>query len=145
MIKKVDQVLAALGNVKAMERLHVDTFTESEINNVDGEKIGESTDGQLYILLHELNGFVILEATILSKIKIKTFKGGTLTFTGIKDNFKLVSDTQEVDSEYSNIVNRYFTKLSFNITKKEINQLKNGDFKNIQFDFKKKSLNFNKV
>lgn len=145
MIKKVDQVLAALGNVKAMERLHVDTFTESEINNVDGEKIAESTDGQIYILLHELNGFIILEATILSKIKIKTFRGGTLTFSGVKTNFKLVSDTQEIDSEYSNIVNRYFTKISFNITKKEINQLQNGDFKNIQFDFKKKSLNFSKI
>lgn len=145
MIKKVDKVLAALGNVKAMERLHVDTFTESEVNNIEGEKIGESTDGQIYILLHELNGYIILEATILSKVKIKTFKGGTLTFTGAKGDFKLVSDTQEIDSEYLNIISRYSTKLSFNITKKEINQLKKGDFKNIQFDFKKKSLNFNKI
>ena len=145
MIKKIDKVLAALGNVKAMERLHVDTFTKSEVNNIEGEKIGESTDGQIYILLHELNGYIILEATILSKVKIKTFKGGTLTFIGAKGDFKLVSDTQEVDSEYLNSISRYSTKLSFNITKKEINQLKNGGYKNIQFDFKKKSLNFNKI
>jgi hypothetical protein len=34
--KKVDQVLAALGNIKAMERLHVDAFTEEKLENVGG-------------------------------------------------------------------------------------------------------------
>jgi len=36
MFKKIDKVLAALGNMKAMERLHVDTFTEDKIKNIKG-------------------------------------------------------------------------------------------------------------
>ncbi|MBQ4821062.1 hypothetical protein [Aquimarina sp. MMG016] len=145
MFKKVDKVLAALGNIKAMERLHVDTFTENKISDIDGDKIAESKEGQLYVVVEELNGYLFLETVILSRINIKTFKGTTLTFYGVEDDFILNSDTKEIESDYSNVSNRFMTRITFDITKEEIDRIKNRDYKQVRFSFKKKSLTLNKV
>lgn len=145
MFKKVDKFLAALGNMRAMERLHVDTFTEEKISNIKGEKIAESREGQLYISFEELNGYLSLEAVILSGIGIKTYKGGILTFFGTGEDFILQSDTKEIESDYSNVSNRFITKVSFYVDKKEIKRINSKDYTQVRFDFKKKSLVLNKV
>ena len=67
LFKKVDRVLAALGNMKAMERLHIDTVTEEKMENVGGEKIAESDQGVLFGGIEELNGYLFLETILLSK------------------------------------------------------------------------------
>ncbi len=144
MFKKVDQVLAALGNIRAMERLHVDTYTENLIENIPGDLIAESSDGQLFVGVQELNGYYFLETTFLSKVGIKTYKGGSLSFTGGKNTFEIKSDTQEIKSEYSNVSYRYMTDVSFEVTKNELKRIVQGDFKQVQFSFKKKSLTFHK-
>lgn len=43
--KTKDKILAALGNMRAMRRLHVDTYTEEKIKNISGVKIAESKKG----------------------------------------------------------------------------------------------------
>ncbi len=143
--KKVDKVLASLGNIRAMERLHVDTFTEDKINNIEGDKIAESKEGQLWVGIQELNGYFFLETIILSGIKIKTIKGGVLIFSNDDKDFTLISDTQEIESDFSNVSNRFMTRISFDITESEIQQIVNREFKQIRFEFKKKSLTFIKV
>lgn len=55
--RKIDKVLGAFGNIKAMERTHVDTYTENLIENIKGHKIAESVDGQLWADFQELAGF----------------------------------------------------------------------------------------
>mgnify|MGYP005807531503 CR=1 FL=1 len=137
--KKVDQVLAALGNIKAMERLHVDAFTEEKIENVGGEKIAESQEGIIYAGIEELNGYLFMETVILSRTNIKTFKGATLRFVG-GENFKLNSDTQEIESEFSNMSNRFMTKISFDITESEIKLIQDKKYEKVLFEFKNKTL-----
>lgn len=144
MKKKIDKVLASLGNIRAMERLHVDTFTENLIENIPGDLIAESSEGQLFVGIQELNGYYFLETTLLSSIGIKTQKGGNLSFTGGKSSFDIKSDTQEIKSEYSNVSRRYMTDISFEVTKNEIKRIVQGDFKEVGFTFKKKSLTFQK-
>ena len=56
--RKKDEILAALGNVRAMQRLHVDTYTEERIKNISGTKIAESKQGQFWVNFQELNGFL---------------------------------------------------------------------------------------
>lgn len=145
MFKKIDKVLAALGSVKAMERLHVDTFTEEKMENVEGDKIAESKEGQLYVGLSDINGYLFLETIIFSGINIKTFNGGTLNFIGGSNDFELKSDTQEIVAEFSNVSNRFMSHVSFDISKDEIEILKKGDFKQIKFSFKKKSITLDRV
>ncbi len=145
MFKKIDKVLAALGSVKAMERLHVDTFTEEKMENVGGEKIAESREGQLYVGISDINGYLFLETVLFSGINIKTFNGATLSFEGGGEDFILKSDTQEIVAEFSNVSNRFMSQVSFDITKDEIQKLTKGDFKQVIFKFKKKTITLNKV
>ena len=144
LFQKVDQVLAALGNIRAMEPLHVDTFTEDKINNIPGDKIAESKEGIIYIKIDVLYGYAFLETTILSRLNIKTFKGAALHFTGESD-FSLSSDTKEIGSDYSNVSNQYITKVSFDISEKEIKYIKEKYFDKVVFKFKKKSLTLLKL
>ena len=143
--KKVDKLLASMGNISAMERLHVDTFTENKILNIGGEKIAESKEGQLWVGIQELTGYYFLETTIVSVLNIKTFDGATLLFKGGKEDFTLKSDTQEIKSEFSNVSNRFIAEVSFDITKEEIDKMVKADFTEIEFKFKKKTILLNRA
>ncbi|MDC8005008.1 hypothetical protein POV27_13175 [Aureisphaera galaxeae] len=142
MLKKIDKVMAALGNIRAMERLHVDTYTENLIENIPGDLIAESSEGQLFVGAQELNGYYFLEATFLSSLGFKTQKGSHLSFTGGKSDLDLKSDTLEIKSEYSNVSRRYMTDVSFEVTRNELKRIVQGDFKQVQFTCKKKTLTF---
>jgi len=143
--KKVDKLLASMGNIKAMERLHVDTVTENRILNIGGDKIAESKEGQLWVGIQELTGYYFLETTIVSVLNIKTFDGATLTFKGGKEDIELKSDTQEIKSEFSNVSNRFIAEVSFDITKDEINKMVKGDFTEVEIKFKKKTILLNRA
>ena len=139
--RKIDKVLGAFGNIRALERTHVDTYTENLIENIKGEKIAESVNGQLWADFQELAGFDFLEATILSRVNIKTFKGGKLIFDG-ETPLILDSDITEIESDYSNISKRWMTKVSFVVTKKNINQIQLKGSTEVRFEYKKKFIIF---
>lgn len=139
--RKIDKVLGAFGNIRALERTHVDTFTENLITNIKGQKIAESVDGQLWADFQELAGFDFLEATILSRTNIRTLKGGKLIFNG-PTPFTLDSDITEIESDYSNVSNRWMTKVSFVVTKNDINQIQLKESTEVRFEYKKNDILF---
>ncbi len=143
--KKIDKLLASMGSSKAMERLPADTDIDEKTLNIGGDKIAESKEGQLWVGIQELTGYYFLETTIVSVLNIKTFDGATLVFKGGKDNIELKSDTQEIKSEFSNVSNRFIAEASFDITKDEIDSISKGDFTEIEFKFKKKSILLNRA
>lgn len=144
LFKKIDKVLAALGNMNAMKRLHVDTFTEDQINSIQGDKFAESEEGIMYAGISELNGYLFFETILICNINIKTFNGGTLKFYSDDEssNFQLFSDTQEIESDYSNVSKRYMTQISFDVTEEEIEMIRAAQFKRVVFEFKRKSITF---
>ncbi len=140
-LRKIDKVLAAFGNIKAMERTHVDTYTEGLVSNIKGDKIAESKNGQLYADFQVLSDYEFLNVSILSRDNIKTFKGGRLLFVDSnKDEHIIESDTQEITSDFSNISNTWLTKVSFVIHEKEKKMILERKFEYVYFDYKKKSL-----
>ena len=141
LFRKIDKVLAAFGNIRAMERTHVDTYTENLIQNIPGTKVAESSQGQLFFHFKHLAGYDFLEVVILSRMNIKTLKGGTLVF-GSNKELTISSDTQEIESDFSNVSNRWMTKVSFIVDKKEKTNIKNKAFDQIHFTYKKKTLSF---
>ena len=143
--KSFDKVLASLGNRKAMSRLSDDSPKDKTTEELVGEKIAESKDGQLNVGIQELSGYLFLETFILSTVNIKTLNGAKLIFTSDKEDFILSSDTQEIKSEYSNNSYKYLTQISFDISEEEIDFIKKGAFTKVQLDFKQKSLIFNKT
>jgi len=140
--RKIDKVLGAFGNIRALERTHVDTFTENLITNIKGDKIAESVDGQLWVEFQELAGFNFLESTILSRENIKTYKGATLTFYGEEEDLVLNSDITEIESDYSNVSSRWMTKVSYVVSKDEIQFIKAKKANRVLFEYKRKSISF---
>ena len=140
-LRSIDKVLAAFGNIRAMERTHVDTFTENLIANIKGEKITESEYGQLFVSFQNLADYEFLDVTILSGTNIKTFKGSSLTFVhgGGKESI-LMSDTKEIESDYSNVSNRWLTKISFVISAEDKKMITDKNFEKVFLKFKKKTL-----
>lgn len=139
LFKKLDKVLATFGNKSSIERLDGDEVTESYIQNIGGDKIATSEDVEIHAGIDELNGYLFLETLMLSRVNIKSKNGATLNFEG-QTSFKLSSDTQEIKSEFSSASNRFMTKVSFDITEKEIKHIKNGKYDTVTLTFKKKSL-----
>ena len=140
--RKIDKVLGAFGNIRALERTHVDTFTENLITNIKGDKIAESVDGQLWVEFQELAGFNFLESTILSRENIKTYKGATLTFYSEEEDLVLNSDITEIESDYSNVSNRWMTKVSYVVSKEEIQFIKAKKANKVMFEYKRRSISF---
>jgi len=140
--RKIDKVLGAFGNIRALERTHVDTFTENLITNIKGDKIAESVDGQLWVEFQELAGFNFLESTILSRENIKTYKGATLTFYGEEEDLVLNSDITEIESDYSNVSSRWMTKVSYVVSKEEIQFVKARKANKVMFEYKRRSISF---
>lgn len=144
--KKIDQVLAGLGNMKAMQRTHVDTHTEGLIDNVKGEKYGASNYGELWISYQELGGYYFINTSIISGTNIKTNKGVSLEFLNDEnEGFLVNSDDYMVESDFSNVSNRWLTKINYCVEKHQLESIQNKDFSLIKFKLKKAQLVFEVV
>lgn len=141
-LKSIDKVLAGMGNMKAMQRTHVDTFTEDKMQTLEGEKIAESENGEIWIEYQELAGYMFMNVSILSRFNIKTKQRCKMIFLG-NTNLDLVSDNDETDSDFSNVSNRWLTKMSFDISKEDIKYINNKSADQVRIEFKKKFILFN--
>ena len=145
MFKKIDNLLATFGNKKTDESLDEAFFAGDIATNIEGTKIAASQYGQVFMGIQELQGYTFLEVIIISRTNIKNKRGATMRFSNANDAFTLVSDTQEIESDFFRAVNCYITQISFNITPKEIARIKKKDFDEISLEYKKKVLTFKKV
>jgi hypothetical protein len=145
LFKTIDKVFASFGNIRAMERTHVDTFTEGLISAIKGEKIAASPYGQLFVTYQNLSGYEFLNASILSATDIKTIKGCQLVFESQNNSITIPSDSKEIESDFSNVSNRYLTKISFVIDESQKEMILKGNFKKVSLNFKKKSLPMTKI
>ena len=145
MFKKINKVVAAFGNKKTDESLDEAFFAGDIATNIEGAKIATSQHGQFFVGVQDIQGYKFLEVIIISRVNIKTKRGATLVFSNTNNPFTIVSDTQEIESDFFKAVNCYMTQISFNITPKEIARIKKKDFEEIRLEYKKKTLFFKKV
>ena len=144
-LKNISSALASIGKQKRKNYLENITDDENRSEELEGDKIGASKEGQLNVGIQELSDYLFLETFILSNVIIKTFNGAKLTFISETDEFILVSDTQEIKSDLAGNSFKYVTQISFDITEEGVERIKNGGFSKIKLDFKRKSLLFNKT
>lgn len=110
------KLVVRLGGVDTSEISHVDTFTEQRITDVIGDKIASHETGGIWIKVQELAEFHFLNVTIVGNKNFKTNKGITFYFVGNDKTYELHSDTKEIESDLSNVSNRWITQFSFDIT-----------------------------
>ena len=138
------KLLAAFGNIRAMEKLHVDDHTEAIINDIENEPFAVSESNILYAGFNELGGYYFLQTVVVGSFKVKTFNGAKLRLKGDGINLNLNSDMSELESDYSNVSKRYITKIDFEIEKSDLETLKDKKLTEIRLTSKKQDINFSK-
>lgn len=139
----LDKIRAAFGNIRAMERTHVDNYTEDIINAVDEEPFAISERNVLFARTSELGGYYYAITIIVGAFKIKTIKGAKLKIDGNDFDLILNSDMDEFESEYSNISNRFITRIDFQIEKEDVSKLDKAMIKSLTLSAKKQEVIFN--
>ncbi|AXT52194.1 hypothetical protein D1818_15615 [Aquimarina sp. BL5] len=139
------KVQAALGNVRAMEKLHVDTYTEDIIIKVEGTRFASSELNEIYMDVVELAGYYYIKTIVLGSFHIKTWKGATLLIKGRNFELNLVSDMQEIESDFSNVSNRSVTQIDFVIEEQDIDKIEKSRIDNITISSKKKTAHFENI
>ncbi len=137
-----DKIMAAFGNIRAMERTHVDNHTEDIIKSIEDDAFGASESNVLYASTKELGGFYYVITIIVGSFKIKTMKGATLNIIGDDFNLELKSDMDEFESDHSNVSNRYITRIDFQIEEGDMPKFDKARIKTLTLSAKKKEVVF---
>lgn len=141
----IDKILAAFGNIRAMERTHVDNYTEDIINSIEEEPFALSDKNVMYAGIKELAGYYYLKTIIVGAFKLKTFKGATLEINFESSQLELKSDMTELESDFSNVSNRYITSIDFEIDEEYLKKINPKKIIDLQLLAKKQNINFKPV
>lgn len=140
--RSILKVQAALGNIRAMEKLHVDTHTENIIIQVNGTKFAQSSSNEIYMDIVELAGYYYVKTIIIGSFHIKTWKGAELLILGKDFELNLASDMQEIESDFSNVSNKSITQVDFVIEEQDIHKIDRSVIEKITVSSKKKTAHF---
>lgn len=143
MIKILKSIVTKLGGIDVSEKNHVDTFTENRIGNIKGTQIAFSATGGIWIVYQELADYNFLNVIIVGQNKLKTFDGCELVFSNSGFEQKLISDTREIESDFSNVSNRWITHISFDITNINVDFIEDKKADRVQINCKKINEVFN--
>lgn len=138
----ITKLRAALGDIKAMEKLHVDTYTEDIINDVEGEPFAISETNVMYAGFSELAGYHYFKTIIIGTFQIKTFKGAKLTVVGEDFKLELKSDMEELASDFSNVSSRSITQIDFEINEEDLSKVSKSKIQSLQLSAKKEQVLF---
>lgn len=128
---------AAFGDIRAMEKLHVDTYTEDIINDIENEPFALSETNVMYAGLSELAGYHYLNTVIVGSFNIKTINGAQLKIQGDDFSLQLKSDMVELESDFSNVSNRSMTKIDFEIEAEDVPKIVKSKIKSLTLTAKK--------
>ncbi len=121
---------------------HKETISNAEVEKKmtaeNGKKFGKSEKMLLYGGFQELNNYYFFEGLFLSLDTLKSKRGAEITFKSKNDDLTLQASTIEFESENAKALQRNATQISFDIEKKEIKKLQQGDYDSIEFKLKKK-------
>tara|TARA_B110000977_G_scaffold12393_1_gene15812 strand:- start:22 stop:471 length:450 start_codon:yes stop_codon:yes gene_type:complete len=140
--KKIDTVCTSSESFKRMQRTEVDIQIEANIERAGIQKFATSDYGDLYLRENELGGFLILETIIVSATNFKSKKGSALTFISGAETLKLESDEHKVESDFSKALNKSITKIDYNISVEESEELKKEKYDEVRFEINGNDLLF---
>lgn len=138
----IDKILAAFGNIRAMERTHIDNHTEDIINSIEDKAFAISEQNVMYTSVKELGGYYYLKTVVVGSLKIKTMKGASLILHGKGFDLELPTDMDEFESDHSNISNRYITRIDFQIQEDDASKIDSNILNSVVLKAKKNLINF---
>ncbi len=136
------KIRAAFGDMRAMEKLHVDTCTENIINDIQNEPFAIAKTNVMYAGLGELAGYHFFQTVIVGTFHIKTMKGAQLKVMGTDFELNLNSDMVELESDFSNVSNRSITKIDFEINEEDVPNIEKSKISSLILTAKKNTVEF---
>ena len=143
--KKIDKVFSSSNSFQLLERSEVDLHIEKNIKSVCITKYAKSDYGDLYIVINELGGFLMLGTILVSATNVKTKKGSKLTFSAKDASLKFDSDENRIESDFSSDANRYSTKIDYNISEEEVEVFKTTKYHSVLFEINGQEINFSVI
>lgn len=144
-LKILKAIVPKLGGIDVSEKSHVDTYTENKMIRVDGIRIAASDRGGIWIEYQDLAGYTFLNIIVIGQYNLKTLEGCELIFSGSGFEHKLVSDTKEIESDFSNVSNRWITRIAFDVTDINVDFIENKTADTIELIGKKSKEIFNAI
>lgn len=145
MIGILKAIVTKLGGVDTSAKNHVDTFTEAKITGVPGEQLATSGQGGIWIEYQDLAGYTFLNVIVIGQYNLKTLTGCELRFYGNDFEKTLASDTQEIESDFSNVSNRWITQIAFDVTDMDVSFIENKIADTIELIGKKSKETFKAI
>tara|TARA_R110002126_G_scaffold18668_4_gene71124 strand:- start:1580 stop:2017 length:438 start_codon:yes stop_codon:yes gene_type:complete len=140
---KLNKILGAFGNTRAMEPTDDDNYIKDIIKSVDEEAFAVSEQNVLFAKVSELGGYYYVITIVVGTFKIKTNKGANLSIEGENFNLILNSDMDEFESDHSNVSNRFITRVDFQIEKEDVSKFDKKTIISLKLSAKKQEVIFN--
>lgn len=138
----ITRLRAAFGDIRAMEKLHVDTHTEGIINDIENDPFAISDSNVMYADLGELAGYHLLQTVIIGTFHIKTVHGAKLKAIGSDFELVLNSDMVEIESDFSNVSNRSITRIDFEVEEGDLPKITKSKIQSLELIAKKQHVVF---
>lgn len=145
MISILKFIVTKLGGVDTSEENHIDTFTENRIVAVSGFQIASSENGGIWVEFQEISDYKFMNIKVIGKQNLKSLNGCELKFYTNNSEIILVSDTREIESDFSNVSNRYITEINFNITEQDTKFIENKEANKVEIILKKNKESFDMI
>ena len=139
----LNKILTAFDSARGKEHMQEDNHTEDIINAIDETPFAVSEQNVLFARTSELGGYYYVITIFVGPFKIKTNKGAKLTIEG--NNFDLIlnSDTDEFESDRSKVLNKFITRIDFQIEKEDVSKFDKEIIKTLKLSAKKQEVIFN--
>jgi hypothetical protein len=115
---------------------------EKIISEVENTPFGVSDSNVLFAGLNELGGYYFFQTVVVGSFKFKTYDGAKLIMKSDDFELELDSDMQELESEPSQVVKRFITKIDFQIEESDIINLQSKHIREFKLKTKKGDLSF---
>ena len=90
-----------MGFISRKIRKDIDEIMTQKIKAFEGDVIASNDQFQLYAKCFEVNGYYFLGLQLLGPLKINTHNGCTFRCSSNNNEYKTISDTMEIHSDYS--------------------------------------------
>ena len=115
----ITKLKSAFGGEKASENVSIADTTEAIMKDIEHDAFAVSDSNVLYAGLNELGGYYFVQTVIVGTFKTKSKKGAQLHIQGKELDLQLNSDSEEFESDHTDVKGRFITKIDFQIEEKE--------------------------
>lgn len=138
----ITKLKSAFGTEKSGEKSQNGDSTDAIIKDIEHDAFALSESNVLYAGLNELGGYYFVQTVIVGSFKVKSKKGAQLSINGKKLNLELASDSEEFESDHTDVKGRHITKIDFQIDEKDAAKIDRSNVDELRLTCKGKSFNF---